>query len=117
MFTESTVEKAALAWLEELGYKTAYGPSIAPDMSDAERISYNQVVLEDRLKRALWRLNPELPESALEDAFRKLTRPGLPSLVANNHLIHGFITEGVPAECRRRDGSIGRRVGESYGLC
>ncbi len=29
-FTESTVEDAALAWLESLGYALRHGPSIAP---------------------------------------------------------------------------------------
>jgi len=30
-FTESTVEQAALAWLESMGYQVLSGPEIAPD--------------------------------------------------------------------------------------
>jgi type I restriction enzyme R subunit len=105
--TESTVEQAALEWLEGMGYKTLYGPSIAPDMPDAERASYSQVVLKERFREALWRLNPELSEGALEEAFRKLTRPNLSSLIANNHTMHSYLVEGVPVECRRSDGSVG----------
>jgi len=30
-FTESTVEEAALAWLETTGWQVAHGPDIAPD--------------------------------------------------------------------------------------
>ena len=44
-FSESEVEQLALDWLEGLGWATAYGP----DISDAERDSYDQVVLEQRL--------------------------------------------------------------------
>ena len=68
--TEATVEAAALAYLESLGWTIAHGPDIAAE----ERTSYGQVVLEQRLRNALARLNPSLPASALDDAFRQ---PGL----------------------------------------
>ena len=63
-FTESEVEQAALAWLEALGYTILHGPDIAPGEPEAERESYAQVVLEERLRRALERLNPELPSKS-----------------------------------------------------
>lgn len=105
--TESVIEQAALAWLESLGYTILSGPEIAPGEVQAERDSYGQVVLEGRLRQALQRLNPKVPKDALEEAFRKLTRPDLPSLVANNHSIHKYLVEGVPVEYQRADGSIG----------
>lgn len=37
IFTESVVEKAALAWLEAIGWRIAHGPDIAPDMPAPER--------------------------------------------------------------------------------
>ena len=37
-FTESTIEDAALAWLESAGWRGAHGPDIASGMPDAERI-------------------------------------------------------------------------------
>ena len=105
--TESVVEEAALAWLESLGYTILSGPEIAPGEAQAERDEYRQVVLERRLRQALQRLNPQVPVDALEEAFRKLTRPDSPSLVANNHLVHKYLVEGVPVEYQREDGSIG----------
>jgi type I restriction enzyme R subunit len=106
-FTESAVEQATLAWLESMGYLILSGLEIAPGETMAERESYGQVVLERRLRQALQRLNPRVPTDALEEAFRKLTRPDSPSLVANNHVIHKYLVEGVPVEYRRSDGSIG----------
>ena len=106
-FTESTVEQAALAWFEALGYTILSGPEIAPGEPAAEREDYGQVVLERRLLQALQRLNPQVPSDALEEAFHKLTRPDSPALVANNHAIHKYLVEGVPVECQRADGSIG----------
>ncbi len=59
-FTESTVESAALAWLEAIGWQIAHGPDISPDgdtltlsLSQRERESYGEVVLAQRLCGAL----------------------------------------------------------------
>lgn len=106
-FTESVVEEAALEWLHELGYDLVAGPDIAPGEPAAERDEYGQVILEERLRRALERINPQVPPDALESAFRKLTRPDLPSLVANNHAVHKLLVEGIPVEYQRPDGSLG----------
>jgi type I restriction enzyme R subunit len=105
--TESEIESAALEWLAGLGYQTIFGPDIAPDMPGAERDDYGQVCLSRRLRQALQRLNQQVPSDAVEEAFRKLTRPDSPSLVANNHVIHKYLVEGVPVEYQRADGSIG----------
>jgi type I restriction enzyme, R subunit len=105
-FSESVVEDAALAWLESLGYAVKHGPDIAPGELAAERGDYSQVVLEDRLRQALVRLNPTLPADAIEDAFRRLTRPEGPTLEARNRSLHRFLVEGVTVEYPRLDGSI-----------
>jgi type I restriction enzyme R subunit len=106
-FTESIVEEAALAWLDGLGYSILYGPTIAPGEAAAERADYGQVILADRLRQALRRLNPHAPPDALEEAFRKVTRPDAPSLVGVNHTVHRYLVEGVPVEFQRADGSMG----------
>ena len=107
-FTESVVEDAALAWLASLGYTVLHGPDIAAGMPDAERSdpNYRDVVLEGRLRQALVSLNPALPADALEDAFRKLTRADLPSLLERNRALHRMLVDGVTVEYRRKDGSI-----------
>jgi type I restriction enzyme R subunit len=106
VFTESVVEEAALAWLEGLGYTILHGPEIAPGEPFAERDDYSQVVLEQRLRQALQRLNPQAPAGALDEAFRRVTRPDSPSLVANNHAVHRYLVEGVPVEVQQPDGSF-----------
>ena len=102
------VEDAALAWLEGLGYTVLHGPEIAAGMVGAERNdpNYRDVVLEDRLRQALVRLNPDLPAEALQDAFRKLTRTDAPSLLEGNRAVHRMLVDGVTVEYRRADGSI-----------
>jgi type I restriction enzyme R subunit len=105
-FSELIVEDAALAWFESLGYSIRHGPDIAPGEPAAEREDYGQVALAQRLRDALARLNPTLPAEALEDAFRKLTRPEGPTVEARNRALHRFLVEGVTVEYRTPDGSI-----------
>ena len=74
-FLESVVEDAALAWFGQHGGVVKSGQVVAPGELFAERTDFGQVVLERRLRDALARLNPVLPAEALEDVFRKVTRP------------------------------------------
>ena len=104
--TESVVEQAGLAWLESVGWPVRHGVDIATGEPAAERADYGQVVLERRLRDALVRLNPELPAEALEDAFRKLTRPEGAELVARNRAVHRLLVDGVTVEYRTSDGEI-----------
>jgi type I restriction enzyme R subunit len=105
-FTESVVEDATLAWLGALGYSVAHGPDIAPGELAAERKDYGQVLLEDRLRQSLARLNPRLPGEALDDAFRKVLRIGGSTAEARNRAFHRMLVDGVTVEYRRPDGSI-----------
>ena len=104
--TESTVEDAALAWLESLGWSIAHGPDIAPDTPGAERSDYGAVVLERRLRDTLVRLNPHLPTEALDDAFRRLAHPDGPTLEARNRAFHRLLVDGVTVEYRTNDGAV-----------
>ncbi|MBW2343913.1 MAG: type I restriction endonuclease subunit R [Deltaproteobacteria bacterium] len=111
IITESEVETAALSWFESLGYTILHGPEIAPGEPTAERDSYQEVILPRRLQDAIARLNPDIPADALEEAFRKVTLPESPSLIANNRAFHRRLVDGVEVEYRRGDGSIaGDRV-------
>ena len=105
-FAESVVEDAALAWLETLGWSIRHGPDIAPGELAGERRDYGQVVLDERLRQALARLNPGLPPEALDDAFRRLTRTEGATLEARNRALHRMLVDGVTVEYRRPDGSI-----------
>ena len=103
---ESVVEEATLDWFAELGYETIHGPDIAPDEPNAERTSYADVVLVDRLRSALARLNPGVPAEILEEAALKVSRTETPSLIENNRAFHRMLTEGVDVEYRDEDGRI-----------
>ncbi|MEY3277491.1 MAG: hypothetical protein RL153_2759, partial [Verrucomicrobiota bacterium] len=103
--TESIVEDAALTWFGELGYSCLGAEALAPTLSQGERASYGEVVLVGRLREALRRLNPTLPEEAREEALRKVLRIATPSLVQTNRAFHRMLRDGVDVEYARPDGS------------
>src|SRR5947199_7551288 len=102
---ESTVEEASLSWFSELGYTVVHGPEIAPGELFTERSDYGDVVLVKRLREALPRINPKIPQEALEEAIRRLLHPETSSVVENNRRFHQMLVEGVPVEYQRKDGS------------
>ena len=103
--SESTVEVVALDWLRSLGWTVLHGPDIAPDTPAAERDDYDDVVLHSRLRTALARLNPGLPNDALDDAHRRLTRPAGATLDAR-HDLHRMLVAGVTVEYAGADGRV-----------
>jgi type I restriction enzyme, R subunit len=103
---ESTVEDAALEWFGELGYTVGHGPHIAPGEPIAERGSFSEVLLMGRLRDAIRKLNPSVPEEAREEALRKVLRVATPSLAQTNRAFNTLLRNGVPVEYQRPDGSI-----------
>src|SRR3989338_10965130 len=96
--TESTVEDTTLSWFEDLGCEVLFGPDIAFDGPEPERepaANYSDVILSGRLREALAAINPNIPDMALDDAIRKVTRTESPSLVENNRRFHRMLTDGV----------------------
>ena len=105
-FNESELEQAVLEYFQELYYDIQLGPEISPGGAYPERDDYDQVILQDRLMNALCRINPTMPNEALEDAYRQVVIAKSPSLIVNNKEFYRFITDGVNVEVRRPDGSI-----------
>ncbi len=103
---QSIVEAATLEWFEALGYAVGHGPLLAPGEPTAERASFSDVVLVGRLRDAVHRLNPTIPEEAREEALRKVLRIGTPSLNQTNRAFHRLLRDGVSVEYPRPDGSI-----------
>jgi type I restriction enzyme R subunit len=103
---ESVVETAALSWFGELGYAVAHGPQLAPGEPAAERDSFADVVLAGRLREAIQRLNPSIPQESREEALKKVLRVATPSLIQTNRAFHQMLRDGVPVEYPRPDGSI-----------
>lgn len=96
--TEDQLEQETLGWLADTGYSHCYGLDIAPDGTTPERTNYNQVLLVDRLRDAIARLNPSVPLVAREDALQQVLNLDTPVLLAANRAFHQLLVNGVPVE-------------------
>ena len=109
-FTESIVELAALEWFGELGYTIGHGPDLEPGGLIEARATLQEVILRPRLLDALRRINPGVPEDAIEEAVRRIERVGQPSLVLTNREFHAMLVNGIDVEVMTPDGLRGERV-------
>jgi type I restriction enzyme R subunit len=106
ILNEGTVEDITLSWFRELGYDIAHGPELAPGEPGAERETYGDVLLIERLRAAIERLNPSIPAEAKDEALRKVLRVDGPDLITANRRFHTMLRDGVEVEYARADGSI-----------
>ncbi len=104
--TESDIEQANLDWLSGLGWTIAHGPDLAPEGKSPERASYGDVLLLERLKNALSRINPQLPPDTIDDIVRKIVASETPSLVEENRRLHKLLVDGVAVQYMHADGTI-----------
>ena len=99
--TEDQLEQEALGWLADVGYATRYGLDIAPDGSAPERANYREVVLVERLRGAIDRLNPSVPLRARADAVQQVLDLGIPMQLTANRHFHKLLVGGVPVQYQR----------------
>ena len=107
---ENAIEQLAIECLEALGYTYIYAPTIAPDSGTPERASFEQVLLVERLQKAVRRINPDLPIATQNEAVKEVQRISSPDLLTNNIAFHRLLTEGVPVSKRIDGDERGDRV-------
>jgi len=109
-FTESVVEAAALQWFAEIGYDVGHGPDLEPGGIVQARAKLSDVMLRPRLLDALRKINPGVPDSALEEVVRRVEQVGQPSLVLTNRDFHLMLVNGIEVDVMTDDGLRGERV-------
>lgn len=108
--TESQIEDFAIQLFEQLGYKSLYGPDIAPDGPNPLRASFEDVVLKELLLKAVRRINHELPAAVCEEAVNEVLRIASPDLLANNERFHRLLTEGISVSVHKDGAERGELV-------
>ncbi len=93
--TENNIETLAIETLQSLGWGYVHGLAIAPGAELAERETFEQIILTQRLRKAVARLNPDIPENAREQAVQKVLRIYSPDLLHNNEIFHQFLIEKI----------------------
>jgi type I restriction enzyme R subunit len=93
--TENNIEDFAIEVLRSVGWEYMHGLAIAPGAEEAERENFEQIILIERLRKAVAALNPDVPKHAQEQAIQKVLRIYSPELLHNNEKFHAFLVEKV----------------------
>ena len=99
--TEDQLEQETLGWLSDVGYTVLHGVDIAPDGDKPERSDYRQVLLVERLRAAVNKLNPAIPAAARDDAIKQVLDLGIPVLLSANRRFHQLLVAGVPVQYQK----------------
>ena len=93
--TENIIEESAIEILQSQGWEYANGKEISPEGLFCERENYSQIVLVNRLRNAIAKINPEIPLDAQEAAVQKVLRIASPEMLHNNEEFHRLLVEKV----------------------
>lgn len=107
---ESDIEQMAIELLQAKRWESLYGPNIAPDGDTPLRTAFDEVVLLEKLERAVVRLNPSVKEEVRDEAIKTVLRIASPDTLANNEAFHRLLTEGVPISTYQDGMERGERV-------
>jgi len=86
-YTEADYENSIIELFQGMGYRHIYGPDIERD--------FYLPLYEDELIAALHRLNPTMPEDAINDAIFKLKNFENAELVQKNAVFMDYLQHGV----------------------
>lgn len=86
-YTEADYENSVIELFENMGYRHVYAPDLDRD--------FRSPLYEDELEEAIHRLNPNIPEDAIEDALYKLKNFENAELVQKNALFMDYLQHGI----------------------
>lgn len=92
---ENTLEQAIISELEEKGYEYLYGPDIERD--------YHEVILEDYFRFSISKINPEITEEIISEAYKEIKNLGLLRVEELNATFHKYLIEGVPVPYQKEN--------------
>src|ERR1700680_3317980 len=93
---DALVEQPALDWLGQAGGTHVTGTELAPDAPAGERKIWSDVVLVERLRQGVARINPELPPDAVQRVCELAMTGTSPSLIEDHRGFHELLLSEVP---------------------
>ena len=96
--TEDQLEQEALGWLASVGYTPLNARDLDHLDPRLERGSTREVLLAVSLRAAIARLNPHMPSSEHEDAYKQVLDMGQSALLSGNRAFHRVLVAGVPVQ-------------------
>lgn len=87
LYKEANYENSIVELFRNMGYRHVYGPKIERD--------FYSPLYDEELIAALYRLNPSMPEAAIQDALYKLKNFENAELVQKNELFMNYLQNGI----------------------
>lgn len=100
---DSLAEQPALEALRAVGWEHLHGKQL-PAEEPGERSRWSDVVLGGRLREAIERLNPGLPEQAVQRVSEIVLSSSSPAVTENHRDLHDLLLSGVPVAYLDGDG-------------
>ena len=86
-YNEADYENSVIELFQNMGYQHVYGPDVDRD--------YKSPLYESVLEESLYRLNPDLPGGAIEDALYKVRNFENGTLVQKNTVFMDYLQNGI----------------------
>ncbi len=93
--TENNIEISAIELLQSQGWEYANGKELSPEGMFCERENFQQVVLINRLRSTIAKINSHISVDAQETAVQKVLQIYSPELLYNNEEFHRLLVEKV----------------------
>ena len=92
---EDSIEQNLIDLLQQQGYIYFNDSTIASNSDNPQRDAFDSVVLEKQFQVSLRKLNPDIPEPALHEAFQHVLHLGSNDIMTNNEKLHQMLCDGV----------------------
>ena len=98
MLNENDIEQLTLQRLQSLGWDYRYGKDLPVHEGEFARGDLSSVVFVEQLREAVRKLNPQLPESAVDSVVKSVTKSDIGDLVVRNQAFYKLLRDGVRVE-------------------
>ncbi|MBF0751165.1 MULTISPECIES: type I restriction endonuclease subunit R [unclassified Pasteurella] len=98
MINENDIEQLTIERLQNLGWEHYYGKNLPVSEGKFARGDLGGVVFVEMLREAVKKLNPQLPESAVDFVVKSVTKGNIGELVGRNQGFYKGLRDGVKVE-------------------
>ena len=108
MLNENDIEQITLQRLQSLGWEYRYGKDLPVHEGEFARGDLSGI---EQLREAVSKLNPQLPESAVDSVVKSATKSDIGDLVVRNQAFYKLLRDGVRVEYQAPN-SLGQNAQE-----
>lgn len=106
--TELKIEEFIIELLIEQGYEHIHAPNASDSNDGSFRNSFDDVLLENKLRSAILRINPNIDEKTQDEVLGIVKRVDSSEVISGNESFYSMMTNGVNIIIRRSNMAYSR---------